>query len=83
MKSETLQLLGTLNDVSAQKAAGALQAIEGVSKVTFATPNNQINIDFDDNLTSIQVLRTSLQRAGIDVKKSAHGEEGMCCGSCG
>lgn len=82
MKSETLQLLGTLDEASAMNAAQALKGISGVSKVSISTANASIDVDFDDEITSTQELRRSLQQAGFALKRPAHAE-GMCCGSCG
>ncbi len=83
MKSETLQLSGTLDEATAMNVARVLNTINGVSKVAIATASNSVNIDFDDDVTSVQELRSKLDQAGFGVKKAAHGSEGMCCGSCG
>lgn len=81
MKSEILSFLSPLDNEGSANAARALSAVNGVLKVSADAAT--VTIDFDDDVTSIQELRTTLQRAGVRVKKSAHGEEGMCCGSCG
>jgi CCGSCS motif protein len=81
MKSESLQLSAILDDASAKGVAAALQSVNGVSKYTISV--DSIAVDFDENVTSTQELRTALQRTGIALKKPAHGEAGMCCGSCG
>lgn len=82
MKSETLQLSGTLDESAAMNVARVLNAVKGVSKVAIVTASASVNIDFDDDVTSTQELRTALQQAGFGMKR-AHGEAGMCCGSCG
>lgn len=82
MKSETLQLLGGMDDASAMTAAKALNGISGVSKVAIVTASASINVDFDDEVTSVQELRRALQQAGFALKRPAHAE-GMCCGGCG
>ncbi|KIF79814.1 hypothetical protein [Noviherbaspirillum autotrophicum] len=81
MKSETLSLLNSLDKDAAANAARALAAVNGVLKVS--AESAAVNVEFDEDVTSLQELRATLQRAGISVKKPAHGEEGMCCGSCG
>jgi copper chaperone CopZ len=83
MKSETLQLSGTLDEASAINVARVLNTINGVSKVAIATASSSVDIDFNEDINSTQELRTMLQQAGFGVKKAAHGEGGMCCGSCG
>lgn len=83
MKSETLQLSGNLDEASAMQVAHALNAINGVSKVAITTAAASVNIDFNEDVTSTQELRAVLQRAGFRVNRLEHGEEGMCCGSCG
>lgn len=82
MKSEILQLSGALNEASAINVAQALNGVKGVSKVAIATASASVAVDFDDGITSAQELRAILQQAGFGLKK-AHGEQGMCCGSCG
>lgn len=82
MKTENLSLSNALDETSAMEAARVLNSIRGVSKVAITTATGTINIGFDDEVTSLQEVRTALQRAGFGVKR-AHGEEGMCCGSCG
>ena len=83
MKSETLQLPGALDEAAAMNVARVLDAVQGVSKITISTANASVTVDFDEAVTSPQALRAALQQAGIGIKKPAHGEAGMCCGSCG
>lgn len=82
MKSETLRLLDAMDEASAMTVARVLNAVKGVSKVSIATASASIAVDFNDDVTSAQELRSALQQAGFGLKK-AHGEQGMCCGSCG
>lgn len=82
MKSETLQLTQALDEAAAMVVARVLKSVNGVNKVAISTTNSSVAIDFDDDLTSSQELRTVLQQAGVGLKK-AGGEAGMCCGSCG
>ena len=83
MKSETLNLLGTLDETAAMVIARVLNAVKGVNKVAIVTAAPSVSIDFDDEVTSVQELRTALQQAGFALKRAGHGEAGMCCGSCG
>jgi CCGSCS motif protein len=84
MKSETLRLQGTtLDETTATNVARVLNHVKGVSNVAIATASGSVNIDFDEDVTSTQELRTLLQREGFSVKEPVHGEDGICCGSCG
>ena len=83
MKSETLSLSGALDEAGAMTVARVLNAVPGVSKVAIATTDAKIAVDFDADVTSLQELRAILTRAGVGLKRAAHGTEGMCCGSCG
>ena len=83
MKTETLSFSGALDETHAMEAARVLNSINGVSKVAITTRTGSISVSFDDESTSLQEVRRALQRAGFGVKRAAHGEEGMCCGSCG
>lgn len=80
MKSETLQLIAPLTDPAAVNVARLLNSIEGVSE-TVAIDKN-VSVSFDQDITSTQVLRAVLQRAGFEVQKPVHGEDSVCCGSC-
>ncbi|MDQ9171142.1 copper chaperone [Oxalobacteraceae bacterium R-40] len=82
MKSETLQLLGALDEAAALNVARVLNAVNGVSKVVIATASGSVNVDFNNDATSKQELRAVLQRAGFSLKP-VHGEGGSCCGGCG
>jgi len=83
MKSETLSLAGALDEAGAMTVARVLNDVPGVAKVAIASADAKIAIDFDADVTSLQELRTVLTRAGVGLKKVAHGTEGSCCGSCG
>lgn len=83
MKTENLSLSSALDETRAMDAARVLNSINGVRKVSITTATGMVNISFDDDITSLQEVRTALQKAGFGVKRGAHGEEGMCCGSCG
>lgn len=80
MKSETLHLIAPLNETTSSKVVSLLNAVKGVNEA-IAT-GSSLNIRFDQDVTSTQELSTILQRAGFDVKKPVHGEDGVCCGSC-
>lgn len=82
MKSETLQLLGTMDEAVAMSVGRILQTIEGVSKVAIVTTSSSIQIDFNEEFTSASELRTALERAGFGLKRG-HGGGNVCCGSCG
>ncbi|HJV72826.1 MAG TPA: copper chaperone [Noviherbaspirillum sp.] len=82
MKSEILQLAGTLDEATAMNVAQVLNTVKGVNKVAISTAGASVDINFNEDITSSQELRAVLHQAGFAVKK-AHGEGGMCCGSCG
>ncbi|HCY63839.1 MAG TPA: hypothetical protein DHV59_13640 [Oxalobacteraceae bacterium] len=83
MKAETLRLSSALDESGAMEIARVLNTLSGVSKVAIATATGAIDVSYDENLTSMQEVRAVLQKAGLAAKRSEHGEEGMCCGSCG
>ncbi len=80
MRFEILQLIEPLTDATTPGVVTALKAISGVNNV--ATAGTRINVDFDEEVTSVQELRTVVQRSGLELKKRVHGEDGACCGSC-
>jgi copper chaperone CopZ len=73
----------TPDELTATSATRVLNRVKGVRKVAIATASGSANIDFDEEVTSTQELLTMLQREGFSVKEPVHGEDGMCCGSCG
>lgn len=83
MKAETLQLSSALDDSRAQVIASVLNTVGGVNKVAISTATGAVEVAYDENITSMQEIRTVLQKAGLTAKRAEHGEEGMCCGSCG
>ena len=82
MQSETLSLTEKLSDASASEAVRVLNGIPGVRKAAVAS-EAAIAVDYDEELTSLQEVRTVLRKAGFSIRVPQHGEEGMCCGSCG
>lgn len=82
MTSETLELNHALDEAAAMVIARVLKSVNGVNKVAISTTNASVAVDFDDDLTSTQEIRSVLKQAGVGLKKPA-GEAGMCCGSCG
>ncbi|NMM28783.1 MAG: heavy-metal-associated domain-containing protein [Glaciimonas sp.] len=85
MRSETLKLTGTTTQVRADSVIRKLQSVKGVSGVVVVLENSEVNIQFDDQVTSAQELQNVLVQAGYATSpdKSRHGENGSCCGSCG
>lgn len=84
MKTEILEFAGAIDQGLAMNIARVLQSVRGVSRVAISTEAARVTVDFDDDLTSPQELRTLVQRAGLAEKvKASHAERGMCCGSCG
>lgn len=85
MRSETLKLAGTTTQDCADSVMRKLQNVKGVKGVVVVLDNSEVNIQFDEEVTSTQELQNVLTQAGyaLSTKKSAHGENGSCCGSCG
>lgn len=82
MKTETLQLAGTMDEAVAMDVARVLDAVQGVTKVAIITSTGSIKVDFDEDMTSLRNLRIALDQGGFRLK-SMHGEAGVCCGGCG
>lgn len=85
MRSETLKLAGTTTQDCADKVTRKLQNVNGVNNVAVVLENSEVNVQFDEEITSSQELQNVLTQAGyaLSTKKPAHGENGSCCGSCG
>ncbi|MGV8899804.1 MAG: heavy-metal-associated domain-containing protein [Burkholderiaceae bacterium] len=85
MRSETLKLAGTTTQDCADTVTRKLQNVKGVNGVVVVLENSEVNVQFDEEITSSQELQNVLTQSGyiLSTKKSVHGENGSCCGSCG
>lgn len=85
MRSEILKLTGTKNQDCADNVTRALLGVKGVSNAVVVLEKSEVNVQFDDQITSTQELQNVLAQAGyaVSTEKSVHGENGSCCGSCG
>lgn len=82
MELTTLRITGMKCEDCAAKLTEALSATAGVEKVDVAFFSNRAAIGFDRAKTSVDALKDVVRAAGFDIKPM-HGEEGVCCGSCG
>lgn len=82
MELTTLAILGMTTEQCAEKLASALKAVAGVEKADVSFFSNRAALSFDGGQTSVDALKQTVRDAGFDIKP-VHGEEGVCCGSCG
>ncbi|TFW10165.1 copper chaperone [Oxalobacteraceae bacterium OM1] len=78
---ERLDLAVTLDAAGAERVAGALETIQGVSAVTAAAADRHVHVSFDADRTSVQELEAVLLKNGYPVQRRKAG--GGCCGGCG
>ncbi|NEX61061.1 heavy-metal-associated domain-containing protein [Noviherbaspirillum galbum] len=82
MRSVLIQLADTLDQTSASTLANALSTVPGIGKVAISTAANNVQVEFDADVTSAQELRAVISRAGFGTTHHA-AREGSCCGGCG
>jgi copper chaperone CopZ len=83
MQTETMKLNGMTGEACADKINSALLAIKGVNEVTISLAGSRAAVQFDEDQTSLQELRTVLVRAGYGVETVEKKAAGACCGGCG
>ena len=81
MKYERLQLPANSNDQFIDAVIGTLCLTEGVQTATRVPGATTVSVQFDESVTSTDVMRGTLKLAGytLDAPKSTTG----CCGACG
>lgn len=68
MQSEIFQFKTATTQESMADAVRVLSGVEGVSTVTPSLVRNELNVQFDANLVSMQSLQTALVNAGYAVQ---------------
>ncbi len=83
MASRTLQIRNIADQKKAPSILLVLFAIDGVSSVDFIPGPNQVNVVFDEDLTSPDEMIKALWNAGhpIGVERQPK-ETASCCGGC-
>ncbi|ODU13199.1 MAG: hypothetical protein ABS91_01205 [Thiobacillus sp. SCN 64-35] len=84
MKTETLNILGSVSTEARERAGASLKAIPGVHDVSFLDGPARLFAHIDDKTTTRAQLVATLAEAGVLVeeKQSPHAN-GSCCGGCG
>lgn len=78
----SLQLNASLDLPGIEKILNVLRHVPGVRAVEASPGSADVHVQYDDDLTSSQEIRTTLARSGFPLKPAAHAGGG-CCGSCG
>lgn len=81
MQYDRLQLPANSNDQFIDAVIGTLCLTEGVQTATRVPGSLDVSVQFDEQVTSTDVMRATLKLAGytLDEKKKSTG----CCGACG
>lgn len=83
MKIETLNIGGMTCGGCVNAVTKALKSADGVKQVDVSLAEGQARVEYDENVTSPESLRTVVQRAGYEVvaasAKPARAASG-CCG---
>lgn len=89
MQIETIKLSGITGDSCAEKINSALLKVKGVNDISISLEGCKATVQFDEELTSLQELQTTLAHAGYTLVKAGYSEaakeksSGSCCGGCG
>ena len=85
MKTETLKVTGMTCGGGVDVVTRALVAIDGVHNVNVSLANGEAKVDFDESMTSTDVLRLAVEKAGYGVIQvngdapKTKGKSGCCC----
>ncbi|MGV3742272.1 MAG: hypothetical protein ACO1NO_08175 [Burkholderiaceae bacterium] len=83
MASKTLQIKNIADQKKAPSILLVLFAIDGVSSVDFIPGPNQVNVVFDEDLTSPDEMLRALWSAGHPISaEKPRREATSCCGGC-
>jgi copper chaperone CopZ len=78
----SLQLATPLDLGGVVHVIDTLRNIPGVEGVDARYGETRVDVNFDENKTSLQEMSAALHRAGRPPRETPHGH-GRCCGSCG
>lgn len=85
MKMELLKVTGMSCSGCVSGVTQALKSIPGVGDVRVSLATSEVTVQFDEQLASLEQLKSAIQRAGYgaDAAKSGckpQGKGGCCCG---
>lgn len=83
LQTEIMKIGGLQGSDCATKIDRILGAVQGVKTAATSLDTHKATITFDPAQTSKQRLAVAIADAGYEYIKSAHGEDGECCGGCG
>ena len=69
MKTETIKVTGMTCSGCVDVVTRALVAIDGVHNVNVSQANGEAKVDFDEIITSTDVLEIAIEKAGYGVAK--------------
>ena len=85
MKTETLKVTGMTCGGCVDVVTRALVAVDGVHNVNVSAANGEAKVDFDESMTSIDMLELAVEKAGYGVAQisgdapKSEGKSGCCC----
>lgn len=85
MQIETLKITGMTCGGCTSAVTRALVAVDGVHNVDVSLANGVAKVDFDENMTSLDKLKLTVEEAGYGVTESngnapnTGGKSGCCC----
>ena len=80
MQIENLKVQAMNDQAGADAIHGALEAIDGVSRVSVSLAGKRATVQFDERLASRARLDAALSQAGYRAEPAA---PSGCCGACG
>ena len=84
MQTELLKVTGMTCGGCTSNVTHALMAIPGVGDVTVSLSTGEATVQYDEQLTSPDRLKSAVKEAGygVDVTNAAHSHQskGSCCG---
>ncbi|MFY9180566.1 MAG: CCGSCS motif protein [Venatoribacter sp.] len=82
MELTSIRINGMKCDGCAETITNALTSTAGVERASVNFINGRADISFNREHTDVDALKQVIRDAGYEIKPM-HGEDGVCCGSCG
>ncbi len=82
MKTSNIAIKGMTGTCCEGKISNALLATTGVDSAKVSYSGRYARVKHDDSVIDTDALKQVVRDAGYDIKP-VHGEDGVCCGSCG
>ena len=82
MQTEQIKVTGMTCGGCTSNVTKALQTVKGVNNVNLSLADNIVTVQYDENLTTVDHLKSAIKEAGygVDVSNTQQPSGKGCCG---